>query len=53
MMFYGGYLLGEAPKVGQMFNVHALPEPIHEHHPEVIVDAPLAIALAMGSLQRI
>jgi hypothetical protein len=48
--FYGAYLIDEEPKVGQMFNVHALPEPMLYNHRDIAVRAPEAIHLAHASL---
>jgi hypothetical protein len=51
--FYGAYLVGDEPKVGQMFDVHELPEPMLENHRELAERAPLAIHLAHASLPLI
>jgi hypothetical protein len=49
-VFYGAYLIDEEPATGQMFDANNLPEPIHEHHPELIAKAPLSVPLAHASL---
>jgi hypothetical protein len=48
--FYGAYLIDDEPKVGQMFDVHELPEPMLENHRDLAARAPEAIHLAHASL---
>ncbi|HYF97266.1 MAG TPA: hypothetical protein VD947_04500 [Patescibacteria group bacterium] len=45
-MIYGGMLMDEEPTVGEMFDVEHLPEPIHEHHPSLILSAQKAMVIA-------
>lgn len=51
--FYGAYLIDDEPKVGQMFDVHALPETVLENHRELAERALSAIQMAHASLPMI
>jgi hypothetical protein len=48
--FYGAYLIDDEPKVGQMFEVDELPEPMLPNHIDIVARAPEAIFQAHASL---
>ncbi len=51
--FFGAYLLDIEPRVGQMFDVHELPEPMLDTHRDVALRGPEAIHLAYANLSTI